>query len=82
MTSQHDTSTGTIIDSIVLISSSWAHVLFDDGESYSFISVLFVNMHGLDFETLDLVTSVGVPLGKDCDLSFGYSLVHIEIGGQ
>ena len=67
---------------MVLVSSSWAHVLFDTSESHSFISALFVSILGMGFETLDSVMSVGVPLGRDCELSYGCSSVRIEIGGR
>ena len=56
--------------------------MFDTGASYSFISALFVSILGLEFETLDSVMSVGVPLGRDCELSYGCSSVRIEIGGR
>ena len=70
------------MDGMVLVSSSWAHVLFDNGASYSFISTLFVSILGLEFEILDLVMSVGVPLGRDCELSYGCSSVCVKIGGR
>ena len=66
---------------MVLVSSSWAHVLFDTGASHSFISRLFASILGLEFETLDSVMSVGVPLGRDYKLSYGCSSVSVEIGG-
>ena len=75
----HDTSVGTIVDSMILFSSSWAHTLFDTGASHSFISVLFARMLGLKYESLDSVMSVGVPLGRDCELLHRSSSVRIEI---
>lgn len=71
---------GTIIDGRVLVSSSWGHVLFDTRASHSFISTLFVNILGLEFESLDSVMSVGVPLGRNCELFYGFSFVHVKIG--
>ena len=72
----------TIVDNMILISSSWAHVLFDTGELHLFIFSLFANKQGLEFETLGLVLNVRVSLEKDCELSFGCNLVHNKIGGQ
>ena len=63
-------------------SSSWAHVLFDTGASHSFISMLFSSMLGLEYEPLEYVLSVGVPLGRDCELSFRCGSVRINIGGR
>ena len=67
---------------MVLVPSSWAHVLFDTGESHYFIYALFASILGLEFETLDSVMSMGVLLGRDCKLSYGCSFVRIEIYGQ
>ena len=72
----------TTVDGMILISSSWTHVLFDTSASHSFIFALFFNILGLEFGTLDLVMSMGVPLGRDCKLSYGYSSVCIKIGGR
>ena len=74
-----DTPAGTIVDGMVLVSSSWAHVLFDTGASHSFISAMFARMLGLEYEPLDSIMSVGVPLGRDCELSHRCSAVRIEI---
>ena len=82
MTGQQDAAVGTTVDGMVLVSNSWAHVLFNIVASYSFISSLFASILGLEFETLDSVMSVGVPLGRDCELSYGCSLVRFEIGGR
>ena len=67
---------------MILISSSWAHVLFNTGASLSFIAALFASKLGLEFETLNSVMSVRIPRGKDCELSYGFSYVCIEIGGR
>ena len=67
---------------MILISSYWANILFDTSASHSFISASFANIYGLEFETLDSVANVGVPLGRYCKLSYGCSSVHIKIGGQ
>ena len=75
-------ATGTTVDGLVLVSSSWAHVLFDTSASHSFISALFASILRLEFETLGSVMSVGVPLGRDCELSYGCNSVRIEIGGR
>ena len=67
---------------MLLVSSSWAHVLFDTGASHSFISMLFVSMLGLEYEPLESTLSVGVPQGRDCELSFQCSAVWIDVGGR
>ena len=36
-------------------------------------------MLGLEYEPLNSVISIGVPLGWDCELSHRFSLVRIEI---
>ena len=71
----------TTINDMILVSNSWAHTLFDNGESHSFISISFVSMLALEYETLDSTLSVGVPLGKDCELSFRSNSICIEIDG-
>ena len=55
----HDTTTCTTADGMVLVSSSWAHTLFDIGASLSFIPVLFAGMLGLECEPLVSTLSVG-----------------------
>ena len=52
----------TTVDDMILVSSSWAHILFDTGASHSFISTLFASILGLELETLNSVMSVGIPL--------------------
>ena len=71
----HNTTVGTAIDSMRLLSSSLAHVLFDIAASHSFISMLFVSMLGLDYETVESTLSVGIPLGTYCELFFQCSLI-------
>ena len=78
----HDTTAGTTVDGMLLVSSSWAHILFDAGASHSFISMLFVSMLRLEYEPLESTLSVGVPLGRDCELSFQCSAVRIDVGGR
>ena len=75
----YDSPAGTTIDSMVLVSSSWAYTLFDTGASHSFISILFASMLGLEYELLDSTLGMGVPLGRDCELSYRCGLVRIEI---
>ena len=75
----YDTSAGTIVDGMVLVSSSWAHTLFDTGASHSFISVLFASMLRLKPKPLDSILSVGVRLGRDCELSYHCNLVRNKI---
>ena len=52
----------TTVDDMILVFSSWAHILFDTGASHSFISALFASILGLELETLNSVMSVGIPL--------------------
>ena len=75
----NDTPAGTTVDGMVLISSSWAHTLFDTSASHLFISILFASMLGLEHDPLDSTLSVGVPLGRDYELSYRCSLMRIEI---
>ena len=77
----HGITTGSTIDGMLLVSNSWAHALFDTGASQSFISMLFASMLGLEYEPLESALSVGVPLGRDCELSFRCGFVWIDIGG-
>ena len=67
---------------MLLVSSSWTYVLFDTGASYSFISIMFVSMLGLVYKPLESTLSVGVSLGRDCELSFQCSAVWIDVEGQ
>ena len=41
--------------------------------------MLFARILGLEYEPLEYALSEGVPLGRDCELSFHCSLVHIDI---
>ena len=78
----HGTTTGSTINDMLLVSSSWAHVLFDTGASHSFISMLFASMLGLEYEPLESTLSMGVPLGRDCEFSFWCGSVRIDIEGR
>ena len=51
---------------------------FYTSTSHSFIFVLFVSIHGLKYETLDSTLSVSALLGRDCELSYCCSSLHIE----
>ena len=77
----HNATTGTTVDGMLLFSNYWAHVLFDTGASHSFTSILFMSMLGLEYETLESTLSVGVPLGRDYELSFQCSVIQIDVGG-
>ncbi|XP_060967115.1 uncharacterized protein LOC133035345 [Cannabis sativa] len=52
-----------VVDGMVLISHSWAHVLFDTGASHSFISLMFASMLGLSWETFSPALHLSVPMG-------------------
>ena len=78
----HGTTVSSTIDGMLLVSNSWAHVLFDTSASHSFISMLFASIIGLENEPLESALSVGVPLGRDCELSFRCGSVQIDIGGR
>ena len=75
----YHTPTGTIVNSMVFISSSWAHTLFDTGASHSFITIVFVGMLKLEYESLDSTLSVGVPLGRDCELSYRSNSMRMRL---
>ena len=72
----------TTVNGMVLVSSSWAHTLFDTGASHSFITILFTSMLGLEPEPLDSTLSVGVPLGGNYELSYHCNSLSIEIDGR
>ena len=78
----HNTSACTTIDGMVLVSSSWARVLFNIGALHSFISILFTSMLRLEYEPLESALNEGVPLDRDCELSFQYGSVRIDIGSR
>ena len=82
ISNHHDTIADTIVDGMLLVSNSWAHVLFDTSAPHSFISMSFVTKFGLEFESLESTLCVGVPLGRDCELSLQCSSIHINIDGQ
>ena len=79
-TDYHDTMASTTVDGLVLVSSSWAYILFNTGASYSFISIFLASMLSLEYEPLDSTLSMGVPLGRDCELSYRCGSMNIEIG--
>ena len=56
----HGTTIGSIVDGMLLVSSSSAHNLFDTNASHSFISMLFASMLRLEYEPLESTLSVGV----------------------
>ena len=58
-----------VVDGMILISHSWAHVLFDTGASHSFISLLFAQLLGLEISELDYVLTLGTPMGGVADVS-------------
>ena len=78
----HGITTGSIVDGMLPISSSLAHVLFDMGASHSFICMLFASILGLEYEPLESTLSVGVSLGRDCELFFQCGSVWIDIRGR
>ena len=59
-----DTPSGTTVDDMALVSSSWAHILFDTSASHSFISILFASMLGLKHEPLDSTFECGSTIGS------------------
>ncbi|XP_062075627.1 uncharacterized protein LOC133779722 [Humulus lupulus] len=58
-----------VVDGMVLISHSWAHVLFDIGVSHSFISLMFASMLGLSWETFSTTLQLSVPMGGHGEVS-------------
>ena len=81
-TTDHHDTTKSAIDNMIRVSNSRVQALIDISAFHSFISILFTNILGLQYETLDFALSVGAPLSKDCKLSYMSSFVRIEIEGQ
>ena len=69
-----------VIDGMILISHSWAHVLFYTSVSHSFISLLFAQLLGLKFSDLDYVLTLGTPMGGVADMSSMCKSYQIVVG--
>ena len=52
-----------VVDGMLLISQSWAHVLFDTGATHSFVSVSLVQALQLDVENCDRPLVLSSPMG-------------------
>ena len=73
---------------MLLISCIWARVLFDSGESHSFIVASYVNVLGLKVESLEKPLHVSSPLGIrvridqmcwDCELEISGILLTVDL---
>ena len=67
---------------MILISHSWAHVLFDTSASHSFISMLFAQILGLECFVLDHVLTLGTPMGGVTNVSTVCRRCLIVIDGR
>ena len=66
---------------MVLISHSWAHVLFDTGASHSFISVAFASVLRLEFERLESPLQLDTPGGSN-EVSLVCKSCRITVDGN
>lgn len=82
VTETYDTAAKGTIDGMILISNSWVHALFDIDASYSFISMVFASILGLEFENSDQIVNVSVPLERACNLSLVCQSVRIDIDSK
>ena len=58
-----------VVDGTVLVSHSWAQVLFDTGASHSFISMLFASVLQLSVDTHDPPLTLSTPMGGIAEVS-------------
>ena len=77
-----------MIQGMFLLSRLWARVLFDYGESHSFVIASCVNKLGLKVETLEELLHVNSPLGigmridqysQDCELETLMILLTVDL---
>ena len=80
-----------VVDGMILISSSWAHVLFDTGASHYFVSASLVRALQLHIEECDsplvLSTLMGrlskvILICKTCHLFIGEHLCVTDVGAR
>ena len=65
---------------MLLISQSWAHVLFDTGATHSFNSVSLVQALQLDVENCDLPLLLLTPMGGLLEVTLICKMCNIFIG--
>ncbi|XP_059663739.1 uncharacterized protein LOC132309446 [Cornus florida] len=72
----------SVVRDIFLVSHSWAHVLFDFGASYSFITSSFARALGFKVSQLDISLCVDTPIGGSVTLSTVCRACSITIAGR
>ena len=63
VTPQTEPTDPSVMQGMFLLSCLWVRVLFDSSASYSFISASYVNVLGLNIESLEKPLHVSSPLG-------------------
>ena len=59
----------SVVDGMIHVSHSWAHVLFDTGATHSFISMLFASVLQLETETCSSPLTLSTPMGGIAEVS-------------
>ena len=54
-----------LVEGMILCFSTWAHVLFDPGDTHSFISTSFASMVDIEFVPLHCSLCVETPMGVE-----------------
>ena len=70
----------SVVDGMIHVSHSWAHVLFDTGATHSFISMLFASVLQLETETCSSSLTLSTPMGGIAEVSIICKSVCIVIG--
>ena len=68
-----------VVDGMLLISQSWAHVLFDTGATHSFVSVSLVQALQLDVENCDRPLVLSTPMGGLSEVTLICKMCHLFI---
>ena len=69
-----------VVDGMILISNSWAHVLFDTGATHSFISMPFVSCLQLEVSPSTSPLLLTTPLGRVTEISVVCKSCCVVIG--
>ncbi|XP_024022415.1 uncharacterized protein LOC112091910 [Morus notabilis] len=80
-------ATNTVVEGMIMISHSLAHVLFDTGATYSFISSSFVETLKLKSENLETPMMLNSPLGcmevasicRSCEIMIGGKRLRADL---
>ncbi|EXC31837.1 Transposon Ty3-I Gag-Pol polyprotein [Morus notabilis] len=70
----------SVVDGTILVSHSWAQVLFDTGATHSFISMLFASVLQLSVDTHDPPLTLSTPMGGIAEVSMIRSPCCIVLG--